>query len=133
MLLAEHNHLSERERVGMCDRELRGCAADFLEAPPGAAVQLQLRRTAGPANDFDVAPEHALRVAGAQGFHRGFLRGKPAGKMNFRMAAAHAVRDFAVREDALRESFAVALDGRGDARNLRSVKPEPDNGHASQA
>ena len=53
----------------------------------GAAVQPQLRRTAA-ADHLDVAPEHALRMAGAERFHRRFFGGEPAGKMNGRDAAA---------------------------------------------
>lgn len=117
----------------MTDRELRGTAADFREAPRGAAVQLELRRTARLADDLDVAPQHALRVAGAERFHRGFLRGEAAGEVNRGIAAAHAVCDFAFGEYAVRKTIAVAVDGGGDAGNFRGVEPESNNGHAPQA
>ena len=117
----------------MSDRQLRRSTADFREAPRGAAVQLQLRGTPGPADDLDVAPEHALRVPGAERFHRGFLRSKAAGKMNRGVAPPHAVRDFTFGEDAVCESLAVALDGGGDSWDVGGVEPESDNGHASKA
>jgi hypothetical protein len=130
---AEDDGLSERERIGMSDRQLRGLAADLRETLRGAAVQPELRRTAGLPDYLDVSPQHPLRMAGAERFHRGFFRGEPAGEMNRRMAAAHAIRDFAFRENAMRESLAVALDGGGDPWNLRGVESESDDGHASKA
>jgi len=96
-------------------------------------MQLELRRTAWLSDHFDVTPEDALRVAGAERLHRGFLRREPAGKMHRRIAAAHAVRDFAGGEDPMREAIAVAIDAGGDAGNFRRVEPESDNGHASRA
>ena len=125
--------MSERERIGVSDGQLRRLAADFGEAPGSTAVQLQLRGAAGPADDFDVTPQHVLRTAGAERFHRGLFRRKPAGEVNRRMAPAHAVGDFAVGENTLPESIAVALERRDDARNLRGVKAKADDGHASQA
>ena len=125
--------MSERERIGVRDGQLRRVAADFGEASCCAAVQLQLRRTAGPAVDFDVAPQHVLRAAGAQRFHRRFFRGEPAGEMNRRMTPAHAVRDLAVGENPVPESIAVAFERRDDARDFCGVKSKADDGHASQA
>ena len=92
----------------------------------GAAVQLQLRRTAA-ADHLDVAPEHALRVAGAERFHRRFFRGEPPGEMDGRHAAAHAVRDFALGEDAAEKPVAVALDRVGDAADVGGVEAETDD------
>ena len=95
----------------------------------GAAVKLQLRRAAA-ADDFDVAPEHALRVAGAERLHRRFLGREAAGEMNRRHAAPRAVRDFALGEDAVQEAVAVALDRGGDAMDVGGVEPESDDvGH----
>lgn len=114
----------------MSDRQLRRPAADFLEAPRGAAVQLQLRWPAGTTDDLDVAPEDALRVAGAEGFHRGFFRGEAAGKVNRRVASPHAIRDFAFGEDAVCEALAVPFDGGGDSWNVGGVESEADDGEA---
>jgi hypothetical protein len=125
--------LGEGERIGVSDRELRGLAANLREAPRGAAVQLQLRRAARLPHDLDVAPEHALRVARAERFHGGFLRREAAGEVNRGVAAVHAVRDFAFREDPVRKPIAVALDRGGDAGNFRGVETESNDGHASQA
>ena len=95
--------------VGVGDGQERRAAADGREAPPGAAVKLQLRRTA-VADDLDVAPQHATRVAGAERLHRRFLGGEASGKMDGRLAPPLAVRDFAVGEDPMQEPVAVALD-----------------------
>jgi len=117
----------------MTDRQFHGLAADSREAARGAPVQLELRRTAGLADDLDVTPENALRMAGAERLHRRFLRREPSGEMNRRLVTAHAVGDLAVGENATGEAVAVAADGRGNARDLRRVESESDNGHASQA
>src|SRR5262245_44165211 len=112
--LAEDHHLCEGERLGMRDRHVRRAAADGGEAAPGAAVELEPRRAAA-ADDLDVAPEHALRVPGAERLHRGFLGCEPASEVNLRLAAPQAVRRFVLGEDTMDEAVAVALDGRGDA------------------
>lgn len=125
--------MSEGERIGVSDRELRGLTADLREAPRGAAVQPELRRTAGLADDLDVAPEYALRVAGAERLHRGFLRREAAGEMDRGVPASHAVRDFTGGEDPVGKPFAVALDRGGDAGNLSGVESESNNGHAPKA
>ncbi len=117
----------------MRDRELRGAAADFVEATGGAAMKPQLRRAAGPAHDFDVTPEHALGVSGAERLHRRFFRREAAGKMNLGKPAAQAVLDFAVGEDPVREALAVPADRGGDSRNFRRVEAESDDGHSPKA
>src|SRR5438552_19083129 len=101
----------------MGDRQERGAAADCGESPRRAAVKLQLRRTTAPDN-LEIAPQHALRVAGAERFHAGFLGGEPACKMNGGHAAARAIRDFAVGEYAAQKPISVPLD---DVRNAVDV------------
>ena len=117
----------------MCDRKLRGSPADLREASGGAAVQPQLRRTAGLAHDLHVTPQDSLRVAGAQSFHGCFLGGEPAREMNRRVVTSHAVGDFRFREDAVGEPFAVPFDCCSDARDVRRVQAESDDGHAPTA
>ena len=99
-------------------------AAHRGEPARGAAVKLQLRRTAAP-DDFDVAPQDAPRVAGAERLHRRLFRGEAAGKMNGRHAAPLAVRDLAVGEDAVQEPLAVPLDRGGDAAMSVASRPRP--------
>src|SRR5205814_1413429 len=118
------------ERFGVRDRHERRSAADGGKAPAGAAVQLQLRRTAA-AHDLDVPPENTARVSGTERLHGRLLRGEAAGKVNGRLAAPRAVRDFALREDATDEAIAVSLDRCGDARNIGCVQAKAyDGGHA---
>ena len=122
-LFAENDHLREGERIGVRDRQLRRAAADLGEAPRGAAVQPELRRTAGLPDDFDIAPQHALRVAGPERFHRRFLRGETTCEMDGRIPSTHAVGDLRVGEDPVRESVAVTVDRRRNTRNLCCVEP----------
>ena len=130
--VAEEDHLCERERIRMRDGQPRRTAADCLEPARGAAVQLQLRWTA-VSYDLDVTPQHTLRVAGAECLHRRLLCGKAPREVNRRVVAAHAVRDLGLRENAVRKTLAVTLDGGGNARNVRCIEPDSDDVHASQA
>ena len=98
-------------------------AANRRAAPP---CNCELRRAAAP-DDLDVAPEHSVRMAGAERFHRRFFRGKAAGKVNRRHLATRAVRHFAVGEHALQEPLAVSLDRVGDAIDIRGVQTESEN------
>ena len=132
-LLAEEDHLSERERIRVCDRELRGSPADLREASRGATMQPQLRRTARLSDDFDVAPQYSLRVSGAERFHRRFLGRKAAGEVNGRIVAPHAVRHLRFSEDAVSKAFAVPFNGRSDPRDIRGVEAESDDVHAPTA
>src|SRR5262245_45520592 len=126
VLFAEDHHLREGEGVGMRDRDERGAAADGREAAAGAAVELKPRRAAA-ADDLDVAPQHALRVASAERLHRGFLGGEAAGKVDFGLAAALAVRNFGLGEDTMDKAITVPFDGRGDAWNVDRVDSQSDN------
>ena len=92
-----------------------------------AAVKPQLRRPARRAHDLDVAPQHALRVAGAERLHRRFLRREPAGEMGRRVPAPRRVRNFAVGEDAAQKSIAVARDRRFDAVDFGRIHSDTDN------
>lgn len=132
-LVAEEDHLSERERIRVCDRELRGSSADFCKASCSASVQPQLRRPARLANDFDVAPEHSLRVTGAERFHGCFLGSEPPCEMNRRVVTSHAVGDFRVREDTVGEPVAVPFDCCSDARDVCRVEAKSDDVHAPTA
>ena len=107
--------------------------SDSGKATRSAAVQLQLRRTAGSADDFDVTPQDRLRVPCAEGLHRCFLRREPAGEMNGRIVSAHAVRHFSLSEDAMREPFAVAFDRGSDTRDVGRVEAQSNDGHKPQA
>src|SRR5579872_1518085 len=110
----------------MRNRQERRSAADCGKTPPRAAVQLELRRPAMP-DDLDVAPEDAVRMAGAQRLHRGFLGGEAAGKMDRRHTAPRAVGNLTVREDPAEKSVAVPLDRVGDAVNVGGVETDADD------
>ena len=99
-------------------------------------MQLQLRWTAAP-DDLHVPPQDALRVAGAERLHGGFLRGESSGKMNGRFTPAHAVRDFAFGENTGEETRAVSVDRGADAADVGGVQSQADNavghGYVTQA
>ena len=116
----------------MRDSHLRRMAANRIEAPCGAAMQLQLRWAAAP-DHFDLAPQHTLRMAYSERLHHHFFNSKTPSKMNRRIATAHAVRDLVLGKDAMRKARAITLDGGGDARDVRCVEPNSDDVHASQA
>ena len=121
-LLAEDDDLSERKRIGMRDRELRRASADLREAPGGAAMQPKLRRTAGLSDHFDVAPQHALSVPGPERLHCGFLGREASREMNRGITAPHAVRHFALSENAVREALAISLYRGGNSWNICRVE-----------
>lgn len=132
LLPAEQQHLRERQRVRVRDRQERRPRSHGGESPRRAAMKVQLRRPAA-ADDFDVAPEHVLRVAGAEGFHRRFFGCESPGKVNRRFAPAQAVRDFVVGEHALAETIAVTVERGGNARDVGRVEADADNGQHSTA
>src|SRR5262245_19245947 len=110
----------------MRDGDQRGAAADRREPAAGPAVEVQLRRPAAP-YDFDVAPQNALRVAGAQRLHRRFLGREAAGEVNRWHTPPAAVRNLVVAEDPQHETIAVPFDGLGDTMNVRGIDPEPND------
>lgn len=117
----------------MRDGQERRPATDGLEPPACAAVKQEPGRTV-TAHDFDIAPEHALRVPRAERLHGRLFRRKAAGEMNRRHAPPLAIRDFAFGEDAVQEAVAVACNGCGNTRDVRGVETETDDvGHASPA
>jgi hypothetical protein len=58
LVAGENQDLGEGESVGVGNRQERRRGIHRCEPPGGAAVKLQLRRTAAP-HDLDVAPENA--------------------------------------------------------------------------
>lgn len=90
-------------------------------------MKLQLRRTSAP-HDFNVAPEHLLGMTRSKRFHRRFLGGEAAGKMDRGIVPALAVRNLPVGEDAAQESFAVSFDCRGNTRYIGSIEAKANDG-----
>jgi len=119
---AEDEDLGERERVRVRDGQQRRSAADGFESPRGPAVQPQLRRAA-PAHDFDVSPQHALRMTSAKGLHGGFFRGEPSREMDGRFPPPHTVGHLTLGEDTMGEAFAISFDSLDDPRDIRRVDP----------
>lgn len=110
----------------MGDGQQRGSGAQGGKMTSGAAVELELRRTAAT-DHFDIAPEDLLRVTGAERLHRGFLGGKSSRKMDRRLPPSHAISNLAVGEHALQETVAKSFDRRGDPRDVGGIEPQTDD------
>ena len=120
--------MSQGQGVGVRDGQMRPGRTKPREVFAGGVVKLQLRRPAA-ADDFEVAPEHTKRVAGADGLHASLLRGEPSGQMRRRMLAAHAVGNLCIGEDSTEKPVAVSLERLGDASNLGGVHSQADDRH----
>ena len=126
--LTHEEHLSERERLRVCNRQERTGRIQVGHTARGAAMKLQLRGGARGAQYLDIAPEHALRMTGAKCFHGRFFRGEPAGEMGCRVPPPRRVRDLSVGEYAAEKPIAVSRDGRFNAVNFGCIHAETDNG-----
>src|SRR5438128_1541575 len=113
----------------MRDGEERSPRLKRLVPAKRASCQPQLRRTS-MAEHFDVLPQDAARMPGAERLHRGFLRGKAAGEARDRIAVMRTISNLAVGENTVEEAVAVPLQYVAEARNIGGVEPEPDDGHA---
>lgn len=113
----------------MCNGQKRAAGLENRESRRGAAMKLQLRWTGG-ANNFDIAPEDAVRMTGAQRFHRRFFGRKSSCKVRRRIPAAHGVGDLAVGEDAMQEPVAISVDGCLNTIDFRRVHSDTDNIHS---
>lgn len=91
-------------------------------------MKLQLRGAA-VADDLDVAPEDAVRMARSERFHRGFLGREAGGEVGSGAPPAPAIGDLAICKHALQEAVAEALDGLLDPIDLRRVEPGSDYLH----
>lgn len=131
LLVGEEHHLRERQVVGVRDGQERRTGADRSESPAGAAVKQQLRRSA-TSHHFDVPPQDALRVTGAECLHRRFLCCEPAGEVNGRLTPSCTVGHFAFGEYPVHEAGAEAVQGGDDSWNVGRVDSEADDlSHAS--
>ncbi len=130
-LAGEEHNLRDRKGIRVRECQERRVGANRLELPLRAAVEYEGRRPVR-AHHFDVAPPHLSGVPRAECLHRRFLRREASGKMNSRCTALLAVRDLVAGEDPLEEALAVSLDHTGDARDIRGVEAQAnDGGHAN--
>ena len=125
--LKDEEHLSECERLRVRNRQERTARVQVGHAAGSAAMKLQLRRTAWRAHDFNVAPQHALRVTGAERLHCGFFCREPAREMGCRVPPPRRVRDLPLGEYAAEEPIAVPRDGRFDPIDFGCIHAETDN------
>jgi len=109
------------------NREERRAGPDRRKATAGAAVKLQLRRTSS-AHNFNIAPQHLLRMTRAERFHRCLFGSEAAGKMDRGIPPPLTIRDLPVGEDAAQESLSVSFDCRGDARYIGSIEAKANDG-----
>jgi hypothetical protein len=93
-----------------------------------AAVQHEAWRAPSP-DDLDVFPENTVGVPGAEGFHRRFLCGKPAGEVRCGVPTPRTISNFIVGKDATKETVAVTLEHVGDPWNIGGVDSNSENIH----
>lgn len=87
----------------------------------GAAGEVQRGTLAGIPAHFDFLPGDAVLDAGAEGFGAGFLGGETGGIALHRACSGAAVGNFRIGKDAVKKSFAEALERAGDARHFDEV------------
>ena len=92
-------------------------------------MKLQLRRTAGRASHFDVAPEHSARVARAKRLHRRFFGGEAAGQVRRGVAPSCGVRDLAFGEYPAEKPIAEPRDRGFDTVDLCRIHADADDVH----
>ena len=124
----EQNHLGERERVGVGDRDERIPDLELFCAAQCAAVQLKLRRPAA-ADDLDIAPQDPLGASRSERLHRCFFDRKAAGQVRHGSAAPRTISNFPLGEDALKEALTVALEHVRHARDVCCVETDRENVH----
>lgn len=112
----------------MRDREKRAPNLHRVRALCGTAVKLQPRWTAA-AHDFDILPQDAARVTGAERLHRRLFRRKSPGKMRSGISPPSTIGNLAGSEHALQEALAVALEDVGEAGNISGVETDAENVH----
>ena len=88
-------------------------------------------RGAADADDFDIAPEHALRVSRAERLHRRFFGRETAGQMGRRIPPARRLGDLAVGEHATQKSVAKSRDGGFNPIDFSGIQPDADNMHGA--
>jgi hypothetical protein len=97
-------------------------------AAPRASVKLQAGWTAA-SHDLDVLPQDALRLTGAERFHRGLLRGEAPREMWSRIPALGTIGNLTGSEHAVQESVAIAFEDVGDTGNVGGVETYAEDVH----
>ncbi len=113
----------------MCDGHERSTYQHAVGAACGATMELQARRSSA-ADDLDVFPEHAARVARAERFHRRFFCGESAREMGGRVSPLGTIGNLAGGEHPSQEAFAVSFEHRCDAWDVGGVETNTENVHA---
>lgn len=126
--LAKEHDLRHRQRLRVRDCHQRSRDFHHVGAPGRAAMQVQPRWSALP-NHLDVFPDDALRLAGAEGFHRRFLHREPACEVRGRVSPLGTIGNLTRSEHALEKTIAVAIDEFGDTGNIGGVETNTENVH----
>jgi hypothetical protein len=127
-LLAEQHYLGDGEGLRVSDRQKRAAGVHSLETARRAPVKPQLRRSTG-ADDFNIAPEDALRVPRAEGFHRCLLRREAAGEMWRGITAPCGICNLAFGKHAVQKPIAEPRDGGFNPIDLGGIHSDADNIH----
>ena len=127
--VSEKEHLRHGKRLGMRDGEERRAHAHAIGVSRGAPMQPQLRRSAH-ADDFDILPQHAARVAGSERLHCRFLGRETPGEMRYGIAPARTIGNLPLGEDPAQKAVAVATEHVGHAGDVGGVEADPEYVHA---
>ncbi len=86
-------------------------------------------RRSATADDFDVLPQHAARMAGAERFHRRFFRRESSSQMRSGVPPLGTIGNLAGGEHALQEAIAVTFEHLCKAGNVGGVEPDAEYVH----
>lgn len=126
--VAEQHHLRHRQRLRVRDCDQRPGDLHGVRPPGSATVQVKPWR-APEANDFDVFPEHALRLTGAKRLHGRLLDRKSPGQMRSRIPTLGTISNLTGSKHPVEESFTVAVEQFGDTGNVGGVEADAKDVH----
>ena len=104
--------------------------AELFRDFSGFSVKGQRRTAGGKIGHFEIAPPDASAPSGAQRFHPGFLGGEARGVALIPIRFALRVGDFAIGEDAVLETLAMALDRFAEPADFAQIHARADD-HSS--
>ncbi len=120
------NHHGGGDSAIVSQRDVDGFHAHFGGEFGGAAMNAQKRLTRRQTVYLEVFPMHAAPPAGAQRFAGRFFGCDARRELLGVVLEAFGVRDFARREAAPRETFAVAFEITRHTRNFANIYAETD-------
>lgn len=127
--VGEQHDLSQRKRFGMGNGDEGLPHVQRIGAPRGTTMEPQLRRAAD-ADDLDVLPQDAARVAGPERLHGRLLHREPAGQVWNRIPAPRTIGNLLLGEYPPQKPIAITGERLRNPWNIRRVEANPDDVHA---